>query len=57
MKTFERQDQSRKGVKVIVTKHYEDGVLIGTTVDADCQCYGTKFRPHSHERCPNLVRQ
>ena len=43
-----REDQSRNGVKVIVTR-FEAG---GTTVDADCQCFGIQGRVHSSMLCP-----
>ena len=52
MKTVEKLDQSKNGVKVTVYVHYENGERVGRTVDYDCQCYGIKFRAHSNEYCP-----
>lgn len=49
-------DQSLNGVKVIVHRFYDSaGVFQGTSVEADCQCFGTYFRCHSNPNCP--VRQ
>ena len=45
-----RIDQSKNGVKVIVTR-FEDG---GTVVEADCQCFGMPGRVHSNSYCPLL---
>ena len=46
------EDQSRNGVRVIVTR-YRDG---GTYVDASCSCFGSTSRTHSWENCPNRLR-
>lgn len=55
-KTVKKVDQSQNGVKVIVHRFYdENGEFEGTTVEADCQCFGTFFRAHSNPSCP--VRQ
>lgn len=42
-----RVDQSRNGVRVID----------GTTVDAICQCFGSRRRVHSRTDCPLRLRQ
>lgn len=46
------EDQSRNGVRVIVYR-YEGR---GTVVDASCQCFGSRFRLHSSDTCPLLLR-
>jgi hypothetical protein len=46
------EDQSRNGVRVLVRRF--DG---GTTVEADCSCFGSDFRVHSQPDCPNRLRQ
>ena len=46
------EDQSKNGVRVIVHRSAE-----GSTVDADCECFGSNFRVHSREDCPNRLRQ
>lgn len=46
------EDQSRNGVRVLV--HRVPGQ--GTTVDADCSCFGSDFRAHSRTDCPNRQR-
>jgi hypothetical protein len=43
--------QDRNGVKVRV--HLHDN---GTTVDADCQCFGSSQRLHTNPFCPVLVK-
>ncbi len=43
------EDQSRNGVRVIVTR-YKDG---GTTVDASCSCFGSNMRAHNNPSCTN----
>lgn len=45
------KDQSQNGVKVIKYR-FKNG---GSVVDASCQCFGTRFRLHSNERCPLLL--
>lgn len=45
----ERQD--RNGVKVRVTRADD-----GSTVEADCSCFGHPFRTHSRMTCPNRPR-
>lgn len=52
-KQYAVEDQSKNGVRVIVTR-WKSG---GTTVDATCQCFGSDFRCHSNPSCPNLHRQ
>jgi hypothetical protein len=47
-----KEDQSRNGVRVIVT-HHRNG---GTTVDASCSCFGSPMRAHDHDSCPNRLR-
>ena len=42
-----RVDQSRNGVRVIVHRWTD-----GSTVEADCQCFGGAFRSHSTSDCP-----
>lgn len=44
----ERQD--RNGVKVKVTRT----IGVGSSVEADCLCYGIVGRVHDSERCPVL---
>lgn len=46
---FTVEDQSRNGVRVIVRRFKH-----GTTVEADCQCFGSPMRAHSRADCPNL---
>jgi hypothetical protein len=43
------EDQSRNGVRVIVTRHKD-----GTTVDASCSCFGIPGRTHSSTSCPRI---
>jgi len=45
-----KTDQSKNGVKVMVTK-FPDG---GTIVESDCQCFGIEGRVHSNQFCPLL---
>jgi hypothetical protein len=45
------EDQSRNGVRVIVTRS-EDG----SVVEADCNCFGSPQRVHSNMFCPLLVK-
>ena len=45
-------EQSKNGVNVKVYRF-----LHGTTVSADCSCFGMPFRTHSIETCPVLVRR
>lgn len=42
--------QDRNGVRVRV--HEQDG---GTTVEAECSCFGSPTRTHSRESCPVAV--
>jgi len=49
----EKEDQTRNGVKVIVHRFYDRKGLSGTTVEADCQCFGGN-RTHSNPNCPRL---
>lgn len=49
---FTTEDQSKNGVRVIAHRSAE-----GSTVDADCECFGSNFRVHSREDCPNRLRQ
>ena len=51
-----KEDQSKNGVSVVVTYHYNVNGFGGTTVQADCSCHGTSFRTHSWENCPNRLR-
>lgn len=44
--------QDKNGVKVKVTKHEN-----GSTVEADCQCFGAEGRLHSTVSCPLRLRQ
>lgn len=46
-----REDQSRNGVRVIVRRSEE-----GSSVEADCSCFGLVQRLHSNTNCP-LFRQ
>ena len=46
-KPIKIEDQSRNGVKVLVS-YWPDG----TTVEADCNCFGFTNRAHSTEDCP-----
>ena len=48
----EVEDQSRNGVRVIVTRTKD-----GSHVDASCSCFGFDGRAHNHESCPNRLRQ
>ena len=45
-------DESRNGVRVIVTRTKD-----GSTVQADCQCFGNPGRAHSTDGCPVLKRR
>lgn len=45
-----REDQSKNGVRVIVWR-WPSG---GTTVEADCQCFGSFGTVHSNMHCPML---
>lgn len=47
MQNFQKIDQSRNGVKVTVYKSEN-----GSVVQADCLCYGSPNRVHSHPNCP-----
>lgn len=48
-------DQSQNGVKVIVTKTWdEDGAYVGSYVEASCNCFGSLLRTHSSIDCPVL---
>lgn len=47
------EDQSANGVRVIVIR-FPSG---GTTVEADCQCFGLPWRVHSTPSCPRLKEQ
>lgn len=50
------EDQSRSGVKVKKTSFYgADGILDGTTVEADCGCFGYR-RCHTNQHCPALKK-
>lgn len=51
----EKEDQSKNGVKVIVHRFYDRKGLVGTTVEADCKCFGGN-RAHSSPDCPRIVR-
>jgi hypothetical protein len=42
----------RNDVKVTVIRSKD-----GTTVEAECKCFGNPMRTHSHVRCPNLLRE
>lgn len=42
----------RNGVRVKVTRFCG-----GTTVEADCQCFGAPFRAHSTTACPLFKQQ
>lgn len=48
----ERIDESRSGVRVIVHRQHD-----GSTVEADCQCFGSWMRIHSNPSCPVLAQQ
>lgn len=43
------EDQSHDGVRVLVHRREH-----GTTVEADCLCFGNKGRCHSNPNCPNM---
>lgn len=45
-------DQSKNGVRVIV-RRWKDG----TTVEADCKCFGSYLRIHSNPMCPVAAHQ
>jgi hypothetical protein len=47
-----REDQSRNGVRVIVYRNEN-----GSTVDAACQCFGSRRRLHSNPHCPLIERE
>jgi hypothetical protein len=45
-------DQSKNGVNVKINRFQH-----GTTVSADCSCFGMPFRTHSTEDCPVLIKR
>ena len=45
-------DQSKNGVRVIVTRYPGKG----STVEADCECFGIVGRVHSNSFCPLLKK-
>jgi hypothetical protein len=45
-----REDQSRNGVRVIVHRNEN-----GSTVEADCGCFGAPNRLHTNPCCPVLI--
>lgn len=45
-------DQSRNGVRVLVHRSVN-----GTTVDADCGCFGLPGRAHTNINCPLFWRR
>jgi hypothetical protein len=50
------EDLSKNGVRVIRTRDFDKkGVLIGSVVEADCNCFGGN-RPHSSIYCPRLIK-
>ncbi len=57
-KTSRTFDQSKNGVRVKVTRYYgADGLPTGSVVEADCACFGARWRCHSSASCPNLKPQ
>jgi hypothetical protein len=56
VKRIEREDQSRNGVKVIVTRFRDNLGVSGTTVEADCNCFGHPMRACSSSQCPMLTK-
>jgi hypothetical protein len=46
-------DQSKNGVTVKVTRWVDKDGVLGTSVEASCQCFGSPTRLHSDARCPN----
>jgi hypothetical protein len=48
VEAYVEEDQSQNGVKVIVRR-----IPGGTTVQADCDCFGSRWRAHSNPKCPN----
>ncbi len=57
MKRTEKQNKTRNGVRVIVTRHYDSNGQTGSTVDASCTCFGYPFRTHNNSWCPNLKEE
>lgn len=51
-----RSDQSANGVKVTVWRFHDEHGVSGTTVEAECQCFGHDLRAHSSPICPALTR-
>jgi len=45
--------QTRNGVKVKVIRTYDALGLVGSVVEADCNCFGLPFRMHSNQTCNN----
>jgi hypothetical protein len=45
-------DQSKNGVNVKIYRFQH-----GTTISADCSCFGMPFRTHSTEDCPVLIKR
>jgi hypothetical protein len=43
-------NQTKNGVHVIV-RRFQDG----STVEAECSCYGIEFRTHSTDVCPIIL--
>ena len=51
---IKKVNQSKNGVKVVKTLHFDNktGEKIGSTVEADCMCFGNPKRTHSNPLCP-----
>jgi len=53
----ETQDQSRNGVKVVVTKYFDKKGPSGSRVEASCSCFGSPHRVHDDPYCPLFREQ
>ena len=50
------ENLSKNGVRVIRRRFYdEQGQITGSTVEADCGCFGLDNRTHTSQWCPQLA--
>ena len=51
------ENLSKNGVRVIRRRFYdEQGQITGSTVEADCGCFGLDNRAHTRQRCPRMPK-
>ena len=57
MKKMTVEDLTRNGVRVIRRRFFDKkGQLLGSTVEANCDCYGLENRMHTTQWCTRIPK-